>query len=70
MFKDIVCYYEIRIQEASSMLEYRVESYRLANAEEGMNYMAAVGWRVVSVVQNSTGLHYELVVVYEREAAY
>ena len=52
------------------MLEYRVESYRLANAEEGMNYMAAVGWWVVSVVQNSTGLHYELVVVYEREAAY
>ena len=52
------------------MYEYRVESYRIPEAEEGMNYMAAVGWRVVSVVANSSGLTFQLIVTYERETGY
>ena len=52
------------------MYEYKVESYRLLEAEEGMNYMAAVGWRVISVIPHTSGLTVQVVVTYERETGY
>ena len=47
------------------MYEYRVEVYRVRKAEEGMNRMAILGWRVVAVTANHASLG--VVVTYERQ---
>ncbi len=47
------------------MYEYKVEKYRVKNAEKGMNELAKLGWRVVAVLPNTA--MYGVVVTYERE---
>ncbi|MGN1066179.1 MAG: hypothetical protein ACI4QH_00055 [Candidatus Fimimonas sp.] len=50
------------------MYEYKVEFYKLKEAEERMNALAAQGWRVVAVAYNDESLTKRLVVTYERKA--
>ncbi len=47
------------------MLEYRVETYPIREAEAEMNHMAADGWRVVAVSPNIARGH-GIVVTFER----
>ena len=51
------------------MYEYKIEIYKVKEAESKVNEMAKNGWRVVSVIQNVTDIHipYRLVVTFERE---
>ena len=47
------------------MYEYKVETYKVNNAEDKMNEMAYQGWRVIAVSPNqATG--FGIVVTYER----
>ena len=39
------------------MYEYRVEVYRVRKAEEGMNRMAILGWKVIARVEMGDELH-------------
>ena len=48
------------------MFEYKVEEYKVRNAEKEMNELAKDGWRVVSVSPN-IAVGYGVVVTYERE---
>ena len=48
------------------MYEYKVEVYKVKEAEVAMNEMAAQGWRVVAVSPN-VAHGYGIVVTYERE---
>ncbi len=48
------------------MFEYKVEEYKVRNAETEMNKLAKEGWRVVAVSPN-IAVGYGIVVTYERE---
>jgi len=48
------------------MYEYKVEIYKVKQAEEEMNRLAGEGWRVVAVMPNEA-LGYGMVVTFERE---
>ena len=48
------------------MFEYRVEVYAVRKAEEAMNRMAILGWKVIAVTPNHAVGH-GLVVTYERK---
>lgn len=48
------------------MYEYKVEIYKVKEAEESMNRFASEGWRVITVSPNM-GVGYGLVVTYERK---
>lgn len=48
------------------MYEYKVEVYKVKNAEKEMNKLAKGGWRVVAVSPDIAKL-YGVVVTYERK---
>lgn len=48
------------------MYEYKVEIYKVKEAENAMNQMAKDGWRVVTVSPNMA-MGYGVVVTFERE---
>ena len=48
------------------MYEYKVEIYRVREAEQEMNALAKDGWRVVAVSPNMA-MGYGVVVTFERE---
>ena len=48
------------------MYEYKVETYKIKEAEDKMNDLAKEGWRVIKVFPNIT-LGYGIVVTYERQ---
>ena len=52
------------------MYEYKVEVYRVKEAEDGMNTLAREGWRVISITSNEC-LQWTakdtIVVTFERE---
>ena len=48
------------------MYEYKVEIYKVKEAEEAMNKLAKDGWRVVTVSPNMA-MGYGVVVTFERE---
>ena len=48
------------------MYEYKVEIYKVKEAENAMNQMAKDGWRVVTVSPN-LAMGYGVVVTFERE---
>lgn len=50
------------------MYEYKLETYKIAEAEYKMNKLASDGWRVVAVSPN-VAMGYGIVVTYEREKA-
>ncbi|MEE1220042.1 MAG: DUF4177 domain-containing protein [Ruminococcus sp.] len=50
------------------MYEYKLETYKIAEAEYKMNKLASDGWRVVAVSPNVV-MGYGIVVTYEREKA-
>ncbi|MDY6045703.1 MAG: DUF4177 domain-containing protein [Anaerobutyricum sp.] len=52
--------------EVKNMYEYRVETYKVKEAEAAMNQLAKEGWRVIQVSPNM-GVGYGVVVTYERE---
>ncbi len=47
------------------MYEYKVETYKVNEAENKMNDLAQQGWRVIAVSQN-VAMGYGIVVTYER----
>lgn len=48
------------------MCEYKVETYKVKEAEKAMNELAKEGWRVVTVSPNEA-MGFGLVVTYERK---
>lgn len=48
------------------MYEYKVEAYKVNDAQSSMNLLAREGWRVIAVSPN-LGRGYGVVVTYERE---
>ncbi len=48
------------------MYEYKVEVYKVKEAELAMNKMASQGWRVIAVSPN-LAIGYGIVVTYERK---
>lgn len=48
------------------MYEYKVEIYKVKEAESEMNKLASEGWRVIAVSPN-IGVGYGIVVTYERQ---
>ena len=48
------------------MFEYKVEIYKVKEAENKMNMLASEGWRVIAVMPNAA-LGYGMVVTFERE---
>ena len=48
------------------MYEYKVETYRVKEAETKMNKLASEGWRVIAVSPN-IGMGHGIVVTYERQ---
>ena len=48
------------------MYEYKVETYKVKEAENEMNRLAGEGWRVIAVSPN-VGVGYGIVVTYERQ---
>lgn len=48
------------------MYEYKVETYKVKDAEKEMNKLALEGWRVISVTPN-VSVGYGIVVTYERQ---
>ena len=48
------------------MYMYRIEIYSMKKAEEEMNKMSMEGWRVLSVLTNTT-TGFGLIVTYEKE---
>ena len=48
------------------MYEYKVEVFKIKNAEEEMNALAKVGWRVIAVSPNMA-MGYGIVVTFERQ---
>lgn len=52
-----------------AMYEYKVEVYRVKDAENAMNVLAGEGWRVIAVLSNEAlrwGAKDTIVVTYER----
>ena len=56
------------VKRSNFMYEYKVEFYKLKEAEEQMNALAAQGWRVIAVTFNDESLVRRFVVTYERKA--
>lgn len=50
------------------MYEYKIETYKIKEAEPEMNRLALDGWRVIAVSPNAA-MGYGIVVTYEREKA-
>ena len=50
------------------MYEYKVEVYKVKEAEDEMNALAKLGWRVIAVSPN-LAMGYGIVVTYERKVA-
>jgi len=48
------------------MVEYKVETYQIKEAEHKMNEMAQFGWRVIAVSPN-IAKGYGIVVTYEKQ---
>lgn len=48
------------------MYEYKVETYKVKEAEREMNKLAGEGWRVIAVTPNQA-IGYGIVVTYERK---
>ena len=48
------------------MYEYKIETYKVRDAEAAMNKLAKEGWRVIAVSPNM-GMGYGVVVTYERQ---
>ena len=48
------------------MYEYKVEIYRVKEAENQMNELAKLGWRVISVSPNMA-MGYGIIVTFERQ---
>lgn len=48
------------------MYEYKVETYKVKDAEKAMNKLAQDGWRVVAVSPNEA-MGFGLIVTYERK---
>ena len=48
------------------MFEYRVEIYAVREAEEKMNRLGSVGWRVIAVTPN-LAMGHGIVVTFERQ---
>lgn len=48
------------------MFEYKVETYKVNEAESNMNKLAQAGWRVIAVSPN-IAMGHGLVVTFERE---
>ncbi len=48
------------------MFEYKVEIYKVKEAEAEMNKLAKEGWRVIAVTPNAA-MGYGIVVTYEKE---
>ncbi len=48
------------------MFEYKVEIYKVKEAEEQMNILAQSGWRVIAVSPNMA-MGYGIVVTFERQ---
>ncbi len=48
------------------MYEYKIETYRVKEAEKSMNRLAQEGWRVVAVTPNEV-MGFGIVVTYERQ---
>lgn len=48
------------------MYEYKVETYKVKDAEKSMNKLAHEGWRVIAVSPNE-GMGFGIVVTYERK---
>ena len=65
-FKQVFGIFDIK--EISGMYEYKLETYKIAEAEYKMNKLASDGWRVVAVSPN-VAMGYGIVVTYEREKA-
>ena len=47
------------------MYEYKVETYKVKEAEEKMNALAKEGWRVIAVTHNEA-MGFGIIVTYER----
>lgn len=47
------------------MYEYKVEIYKVKEAENKMNELAKLGWRVISVSPNMA-MGYGIIVIFER----
>lgn len=54
------------MKEETNLYEYKVEVYKVKEAERQMNIMADKGWRVVAVSPN-VGMGYGVVVTFERQ---
>ncbi len=50
------------------MYEYKIETYKVKEAADDMNRLAADGWRVIAVTPNEA-MGFGIVVTYEREKA-
>lgn len=48
------------------MYEYKVETYKVKDAEKEMNKLALEGWRVISITPN-VAVGYGIVVTFERQ---
>lgn len=48
------------------MFEYKVEIYKVKEAERGMNKLVQLGWRVIAVLPNMA-MSYGIVVTFERQ---
>ena len=48
------------------MYEYKVEAYKVKEAQNAMNTLAREGWRVLAVTPNQA-MGFGIVVTYERE---
>lgn len=48
------------------MFEYKVETYKVREAEQEMNKLAQFGWRVIAVSPNMA-MGYGIVVTFERK---
>lgn len=48
------------------MFEYKIETYKVKDAEEEMNKLAQSGWRVIAVSPN-LAMGYGIIVTFEKE---
>lgn len=53
-------------REVSGMYKYKVETYKVNDAAEAMNALAAQGWRVIAVSPN-VAFGFGIVVTYEKK---
>lgn len=53
-------------QKETGMYEYKVETYKVKEAQNAMNALASEGWRVIAVTPNQA-MGFGIVVTYERK---